>query len=536
MPQQIRPLLLPAVLIELFVLGLFAVIPVGGVTLSLSPLARAWPWLLAPARLLAGNQLVDGSVPPEQNLASLALVAVLLVGASCAAGLAVLRAPRSAPGGRRLLVILLGITLLFGMTMLLLPTLPSDDIFSYILYGRISAIHHANPLVAVPSDFPNDPFLTRVFWRDVRSVYGTVWLMLSSGLSLLAEAFGGSLLSYVLSFKLLGLAAHIVNAWLIWRILGVLSPQWRLRGTLLYAWNPLCLLEFCASGHNDAVMLSLLLVGVYCLVRQWEVAALVAFGLSISIKYVPVVLLPFYLVWIAHSARARGLDFQGIAKELAWRAGVLAAVVIAVTIPYWAGPQTVGALLFSPPAQQLNNSLLESISWPLRSLTQGLLGLSVDAARTLVDTTLKAAALLVFLILWLREFRRARSLEGMLRAWGWVLLWYVLVASGWFWPWYVTWAVAIVALLPWTSLTTATLLLAGGSLTLYGFLPLHAAAIYGYRSVVAFGPALGYLLWLEWSRYRHREDISLGKQSARGNELDGKQKTEGPLGEFAKLP
>ena len=29
----------------------------------------------------------------------------------------------------------------------------------------------------------------------------------------------------------------------------------------------------------------------------------------------------------------------------------------------------------------------------------------------------------------------------MLAGWGWILLWYALVASGWFWPWYVTWAV-----------------------------------------------------------------------------------------------
>src|SRR5262249_27711013 len=146
---------------------------------------------------------------------------------------------RSISGDRRLLLIVLGITALFGVTLLLLPALPSDDVFSYILYGRISVVHHANPLVAVPSDFPGDPFLTRVFWRDVRSVYGTAWLILSSGLSLLAEAFGGSLLSYVLLFKLLGLAAHIGNAVLIWLILGVLSPRWRLGGTLLYAWNPL---------------------------------------------------------------------------------------------------------------------------------------------------------------------------------------------------------------------------------------------------------------------------------------------------------
>src|SRR5262249_30252161 len=187
-----------------------------GVTLSLSPLARAWHWLLAPARLLAGNELVDGSVPPERGTAALALVAVTLVGASCAAALAALRAGRGTSGDRRLLLALLGITALFGVTLLLLPALPSDDIFSYILYGRLAALHHANPLVAVPSDFPGDPFLTRVFWRDVRSVYGTVWLLLSSGLSLLAEAFGGSLLTNVLLFKLLGLVAHLANAVLIW--------------------------------------------------------------------------------------------------------------------------------------------------------------------------------------------------------------------------------------------------------------------------------------------------------------------------------
>lgn len=536
MPSEIRGLLLPAALIELFLLVLFAAIPAGSVTLSLSPLARAWPWLLAPARLLAGNALVDGSVPPEQSPAALALVAVALVGASCAAAIAVLRIRRGASDNRRLLLILLGITALFGVTLLLLPALPSDDVFSYILYGRISAVHHANPLVAVPSDFPGDPFLTRVFWRDTRSVYGTVWLMLSSGLSLLAQAFGGSLLSYVLLFKLLGVAAHLANAWLIWLILGVIAPEWRLRGALLYAWNPLCLLEFCASGHNDAVMLLLLLVGIYCLARQWEVAALVAFGLSISIKYVPVVLLPFYLAWVVRSARARGLDLAEIGKALAWRVGVVAATVVVVTLPYWAGPQTAGALLFSPPAQQLNNSLLESVSWPLRSIAQLLFGLSVDAARTLVDTGLKALALLTFFILWLREFRRARSLEGMLFAWGWALLWYVLVASGWFWPWYVTWAVAIVALLPWTPLTTATLLLAGGSLTLYGFLPLHSAGIYGYRSLVAFGPALGYLLWLGWFRYRRGKGAKAEKTGADDTTLDGKSARKGPLGEFAKSP
>ncbi|HEX6818803.1 MAG TPA: hypothetical protein VF120_10540 [Ktedonobacterales bacterium] len=549
----IQRLLAPAIALEAFLLVLVAVAPLGGIAQSISPLARAWPWLLWPARALFGDTLVAASVPPDRAWPQLALFAFLLVGASLAQALAALsargrdlsrpsmagqlapappgkdaaavgRAPAESPRPasaiaflvqtareHKLLLLVSGATLLFGVTLLLLPSLPSDDIFSYILYGRISAVHGANPLVATPADFPGDPFLSLVFWRNVRSVYGPVWLLLSGGLSLLAQALGGSLVVYVLLFKLLGLGAHLANALLIWAILGRLAPNHpgrQLFGTLLYAWNPLCLLEFCASAHNDAVMLLFLLLGVYCLVRGWEWAGLVAFGLSISTKYLPLILLPFYVVYIVSLLRASGSPWRPVLAAVAWRFALIFGVVALTAIPYWAGPRTLGALLFSPPAQQLDNSLLESISWPLRALTQGLLHVSAADARSLVDNSLKIGALALFVLLWLRELRRATSLVGMLTAWGWALLWYAVVASGWFWPWYVTWGVAVVALLPvdqagqWQRLSVATLLLAAGALTLYGFLPLQSSPIYGDRSVVLFGPVLVYLGLTAWRERR----------------------------------
>lgn len=262
-------LLAIAALIEVFLLALVAVAPVGGVSQSISPLARAWPWLLAPARLIFGDALVDSSVPAERGWTALALFAVLLVGASCAAALALPLCRRGFVVGRRYLALALGCAAALGATLVLLPSLPSDDVFSYILYGRIGVVHHANPLITAPSAFPHDPFLALVFWRGVLSVYGPLWLLLSGGITLLAEGLGGSLATYVALFKMLGLLAHLANAALIWAILGRLAPQRRLLGTLLYAWNPLCLLEFCASAHNDAVMLMFALLGVYCLARAW---------------------------------------------------------------------------------------------------------------------------------------------------------------------------------------------------------------------------------------------------------------------------
>jgi hypothetical protein len=524
-----RRIILAGVGIEAFLLALFAVAPLGGVTQTISPLARVWPWLLWPARALFGSTLVTASVTPSQGWASLALFATLLVGASLAWGLAVWRAwesravepvskgvpppgppaqaPRSTAGSVRWeLWLALGGAALMGVTLALLPSLPSDDVFSYILYGRISALHHANPLIATPADFPRDPFLSLVYWQTTRSVYGPVWLGLSDGVARLAEALGGGLAAYVALFKLVGLLAHLANTALVWAILGRLAPERRLAGALFYGWSPLCLLEFSASAHNDAVMLLFLLLGVYAITRGWEVAGLALVGLSIATKVTPVALLPLYGGYVVWRSRAAGEPWRRVAWGLAWRVGEVALTVVIVTAPLWAGPRTFGALLFSPPAQQLDNSLLESVSWPLRWLAQGALGMSVDQARTVVETGLKALALLAFTALWLWEFRRTRTLEGTLAAWSWALLWFALVASGWFWPWYVTWVVALAAVAPWGRLQVAAGLMAGGVLTLYGFLPLQASPVYGYRALVAFGPIVAYLAWQGWrDRQAQRE-------------------------------
>lgn len=524
-----RRLALWALAIELFFLALYVVAPLSGVSLSVSPLASVWPWLLAPARLIFGSTQVGASIPPAQGWAQLALLATLLVGASCAAGGAVWVALRvDARDDRRWLWLALGVAAALGLTLALLPTLPSDDVFSYILYGRISALHHANPLVATPSDFPGDPFLSLVYWQTTRSVYGPVWLLLSGAVSLLAQALGGALAVYVALFKLLGLLTHLANVALVWLILGRLAPRRRLAGTLLYAWNPLCLLEFAASAHNDAVMLFFLLLGIYALVRRQEALGLVAIALSIATKIVPVALMPFYLVYVARRLRASGADWRTVALGLGWRVGIVALVSVVAIAPFWAGPQTFGALLFSPPAQQLDNSLLEAISWPLRWLAQGALGMSVGQARSVVETALKALGLLLFGLLWLWEMRRTRTLEETFTAWGWALVWYALVASGWFWPWYVTWVVAVAAVAPWGRLQVITQALAGGVLTLYGFLPLQSAGVYGYRSLIAFGPALIYLGALAYQQWR-----AMGPGSAVWSQLRagaGKRRRGGWLG------
>src|SRR5207245_1544580 len=63
---------------------------------------------------------------------------------------------------------------------------------------------------------------------------------------------------------------------------------------LAYAWHPLLATNVAGSGHVDIVGVLLLLVSVAALVRRWLAVAALAFGLAVSVKLVPIVLLPLY--------------------------------------------------------------------------------------------------------------------------------------------------------------------------------------------------------------------------------------------------
>ena len=469
------------------------------VGMTVSPLTASWVrWTVPPGWNPSANAPTDVPLPAPTALPLIALSVALLLAAT-AAFWAVWRVRDLVLVDRAVLALVLSAAGIMGLLLVLLPVLPSSDLFSYIIYGRIGALHGANPLLTVPQQFASDPFFQQVAWQGTRSVYGPVWLMISDALTWLAQALGGTPAIYVALYKLLGLGAHLGNAVLIWGILTRIAPRRRLLGTLLYAWNPLALVEFAASGHNDALMLTLILLGIWFLTREQEIPALIAWGGSIATKYVLIVLLPLYL-WhvasqiMAHSGEETVALWWRRCVAMGWRAGVVVATVLVLLIPFWGGPQTLAALLNSPPAQQLDNSLMDMVSWPLASLV-GALG--VTEPRLHVTSTLKVLGALGFAAVWCWQLVR-RAPHDYLTAWTWALLGYLVLASGWFWPWYVTWPLIVIALRPLDRLTYAVVLLAASVLTIYSFLPLLSTPIYGYRSVLAFGPALGYLAWTWW--------------------------------------
>src|SRR5262249_12277195 len=86
---------------------------------------------------------------------------------------------------------------------------------------------------------------------------------------------------------------------------------------ILYAWNPLVIKAFAASGHVDAWRVGALAGTAYFFARGRRRVAAISFGLAVLAKLAPVVLLPF------------------VVKRAGWRnAGLIAAVAAGGYAPF----------------------------------------------------------------------------------------------------------------------------------------------------------------------------------------------------------
>jgi hypothetical protein len=225
----------------------------------------------------------------------------------------------------------------------------------------------------------------------------------------------------------------------------------------VYAWNPLVIVEFAGSGHNDVLAL-LGIVGGLALLKKRPALASVPIALATMAKVFPAVLLP---VWI----RRAGWPEK---RQGWWAAGFAAAVSLLVTLPYINGLGALRANLAHYEANWKNYhaSLYTLIDW----LTGG--GTRIPA--------LAGAAVIWGLALWL-AWKRAEPARAA----------YLLIGTSLaFWPngypWYFTWIVPLLCFFP----NPAWLLL-----TVLQFLSYNVLIGYGILGQFKFDPLMKWLVY-----------------------------------------
>ena len=260
--------------------------------------------------------------------------------------------------------------------------------------------------------------------------------------------------------RLLELLAHLFNILLIWAITGKIAPEHRLPATLLYAWNPLVLIELTVYANNAGVVIFLLLLAVAiplvglqpppllvcylsrnllgCHSERSEespvgerffaalrmtgddpmkgdkvlqtIAALVLIGLAVRINFMTLLIAPLWLWFMARQARGVGRALMGFA----WRALVVLAVFIVAYLPDWQGSATFLAITDALNLFNFANSPLSLVVMPARSLFKfvaqnGHFPPSLMQPATAADMTVLATSLFLFALLYLREMGHVRA-------------------------------------------------------------------------------------------------------------------------------
>src|SRR6266496_1313476 len=93
--------------------------------------------------------------------------------------------------GRRvpLWILLVGAAVLHVLV-LFAPLPQSQDFYQYLFYGRLQAVHHANPYLVEPRAFWADPWFAWTRWHSQTSVYGPAWMLVTAAV---VKAAGHSL-------------------------------------------------------------------------------------------------------------------------------------------------------------------------------------------------------------------------------------------------------------------------------------------------------------------------------------------------------
>jgi hypothetical protein len=289
------------------------------------------------------------------------------------------------------------------------PLLLSTDAWAYWEYGRIAAVHDANPYVDTPSEFPTDPAYDHAgaAWRETTSVYGPAFTLLSEGVALVS---GSSAAAAAWIFKVLAALAVLACALLAARL-----ARDRPFGLAFVGWNPLLAIHFAGGGHNDALMMAFVLAPLALGATGRRGLAGAAWAASIFVKWVPAVLL--FLRAVEARASGRRVGHLGFA---------LAAFALAALATIRYGLDWLRA--FGPLARNAEGQTSYALPHRVEQL-----GVPHGVALALAALALAAG------VVWLaREAARGRPYLGLAAC-------LLLATTPWLTPWYTIWALPLAA-------------------------------------------------------------------------------------------
>lgn len=181
-------------------------------------------------------------------------------------------------------MVLLG-AMLFRVALLPVAPLLSDDVFRYLWDGLLQW-EGINPYAHRPADIVLEAYHGTVLFEEMNSPeFYSVYPPLSQVFFALAAAFYES--GFAVAYGVLKSSFIAVEMGGVWALSRMVSPQ----ATVLYAWNPLVVIEVAGQAHTEAVMVGLLLLALWAVHQRWLRTASVLIAGAGLIKLYPFIFL-----------------------------------------------------------------------------------------------------------------------------------------------------------------------------------------------------------------------------------------------------
>ena len=347
--------------------------------------------------------------------------------------------PSSTRDKGRTLVLAFG--LFFGFTLVWLYPITANDLFRYVLRGRIWAVYGDSPMLSPPNDFLDDPYIAFAGeFGDWTSGYGPVWEML---VQVPLRLGATDMVPGAISLKLLVLLAYLLCAILIgW----FAAPggaragpeQTSLAPLVFFAWNPLILIQGPGNGHNDMISIALMVLGIVLWRRRLWWWATVALSLAVLVKITALLMIPLFGIVL-------------LQRETTWRGRILKGLVVALTglVLFYLAYSALGPVpdVFLGVTDMLTTRRGFALASGLRMILREIIPRHV--AETLPRTTGRYIFLFFFVWFTVRLWRGKHNLVTA----GFLVYFSQFILGRTFRIWYPMWLVPLAALY----LTPATL-------------------------------------------------------------------------------
>ena len=186
--------------------------------------------------------------------------------------------------------LLLGAVLLRAVFLFATPNL-SDDVYRFIWDGK-KIIRSESPYAGLPEKEYDATLYEKLNSKNYYSVYPPVNQLF---FAVAGYFYNYSEQSAIISLRILLLIFEILMIILLRKMLIALKmAQWK---SLIYALNPLVIVEISGNLHFEGVMLFFLLLSWWLYSKQKSFWSGISFGLAVGVKLSVLIFLP-YLLWI----------------------------------------------------------------------------------------------------------------------------------------------------------------------------------------------------------------------------------------------